>query len=837
MFNSLKSKITIPIIGILILMVLVIVVYVAISTENLVHTFENERKDAATQAVRAYLGALERQTSMVASAMGDSSVMVRLMEEGNREAVWQYVYNRKEYFGVAEIIIADANGITVARSHLPDSFGDDVSGVPSIAAGLRRENLTLYTPTPTAYMVMTSTAPILDGDRLVGSVVVNYVIGSSEFLDWLGGIFGIDATVFIRDGTSVASTLIHPETGNRAVGTVARGDIVETVIGRGEHMSINLDVFGFLPYLAYYFPLPGVDGTPNGMFFIGISQEHYQAITTSQLRLVIGISLAGLIVAAAMTILAVTRATKPVERLKETVKELSSGKVNMNLDRARLPKDEIGELTQDVYSLVDIIREIIGDLSELDQQYNKLGKMEYRVDADKYENSFKEMISSINAICDSEIDNLKDIMRILNQISDGDFDIEVADLPGDHVVFSQSYRAVSTILKDISAEVNAMIDAAAVKGDLSFKIDVSKYKGDWNKIMSGLNQVAEAVDQPISEIRRSMDALSVGRFDTFVEGDYSGSFLAIKNDVNNTIKELDVYVREIGDCLDTVSNGDLNRHIRINFEGDFNKIKLSIEHLVNNLHKTMSEISAASTQVLTGAKQISTSATDLANGAQEQASSIEQLNASIDMISQQTRQNADSAEEASDLSNKSTANAKEGNESMKQMLTAMEQIKDSSNSISKIIQAIQDIAFQTNLLSLNAAVEAARAGEHGKGFSVVAEEVRNLASRSQAAATETTGLIQNSMERVDSGSNIAISTSESLDVIVNDAGGISGIITGISDASKEQAEAISQVSVGLAQISQVVQSNSAVSEETAAASQELNSQAELLQELVSYFKL
>ena len=206
-------------------------------------------------------------------------------------------------------------------------------------------------------------------------------------------------------------------------------------------------------------------------------------------------------------------------------------------------------------------------------------------------------------------------------------------------------------------------------------------------------------------------------------------------------------------------------------------------------------------------------------------------------MTEQTRQNAASARQASELAKSARALAATGDQSMRNMVDAMSDIDASSKSIGKIIKVIDEIAFQTNLLALNAAVEAARAGVHGKGFAVVAEEVRSLAARSAKAAKETTDLIEGSLAKVTQGTNIARDTAQALHGIVEGVGQVSQIVEEIASASQDQAQGISQVNLGLNEIDMVTQQNTAVAEESASASEELSGQAEQLRQLLSAFTL
>jgi methyl-accepting chemotaxis protein len=286
-----------------------------------------------------------------------------------------------------------------------------------------------------------------------------------------------------------------------------------------------------------------------------------------------------------------------------------------------------------------------------------------------------------------------------------------------------------------------------------------------------------------------------------------------------------------------VADGYLDVEINSSSKDEIGLLAGAFQKMTEKLNDVMFHISMASEQVSSGATQLSDSSMELASGATQQASAIEELSASIEEISSQTKLNAENAKNANSITSAAKVSAVEGNQRMLEMLKAMEEINDASANISRIIKVIDDIAFQTNILALNAAVEAARAGQHGKGFAVVAEEVRNLAARSANAAKETTAMIEGSVKKVEGGTKIAQETADALEKIVRGITEVAELIGHINVASNEQALGIEQINQGIMQVSTVVQTNSATSEESAAASEELASQAVLLEEQVSKFKL
>ena len=311
-----------------------------------------------------------------------------------------------------------------------------------------------------------------------------------------------------------------------------------------------------------------------------------------------------------------------------------------------------------------------------------------------------------------------------------------------------------------------------------------------------------------------------------------------KDEIGQTMKAFTQMMRKFvyyGGAVNRVAQQDLT--FEVETLGEVDTFGNAIKQMTVNLNQMFTEINNSTVQVSTGAKQVADGAQALAQGATEQAASIEEISSSITEMADKVRENAEMANKASTLADTIKTDAEKGNRQMDEMMTAVKDINDASQSISKIIKTIDDIAFQTNILALNAAVEAARAGQHGKGFAVVAEEVRNLAAKSAEAAKDTDDMIQNSMEKSERGAKIAEETAASLVQIVAGINESGVIVAEIAQSSEEQSAGISQINLGVDQVAQVVQQNSATAQESAAASQEMSSQSTMLQELIAQFKL
>ncbi len=356
-------------------------------------------------------------------------------------------------------------------------------------------------------------------------------------------------------------------------------------------------------------------------------------------------------------------------------------------------------------------------------------------------------------------------------------------------------------------------------------------------VISIIITVAAAADL-IKTIQKSVKQLSdaakdiaLGRVDIHMEkynndefGDLVDEYVKVIDNIKNQAK-----------IAEEVSNGNLT--VTVNPKSDADLLGHSLKKLVEDNLNALTSISDAGSQVTISSSQVASASQALAQGSTEQASAIQQITASIDEIAEKTRQNAEQANSAAGLVVRAIDDVKRGNMQMQSMVSAMEDINVSSESISKIIKTIQDIAFQTNILALNAAVEAARAGEAGKGFAVVAEEVRSLAAKSQEAAEETSELIEDSIGKVNAGSKIAGETAKAMEEITKVVQESELIINGIAESSNYQATAVAQIEQAISQVSQVVQTNSATSEECAAASEELSNQASRMREMLSIYNL
>lgn len=525
--------------------------------------------------------------------------------------------------------------------------------------------------------------------------------------------------------------------------------------------------------------------------------------------------------------------TGPLKVAAEYVERISKGNIPEKLTDEY--NGDFNMIKNNLNTCIDAIDLLISDAGMLSESAIQ-GRLSTRADASSHQGDFRKIIDGFNHTLEAIVVPIDEVQNVLGRMAVNDYTVAVSDgYQGDMQKLASSVNSVRGTLLNV-LDVFSKIS----NGDIS---PLDRYKSIGQRSENDrLMPAAIKMMQSILDLIHESDLLATAALagDLSFRGDeqkFSGGYRQIIEGINRTMEAVSSPIEESAQVLQKLAQGDLTVEVTGDYKGAYDRIKNSLNHAIDSFNKLLNEINVSAAQVATGSKQVSDGSQSLSQGTTEQASSVEELTSSIAEVASQTKQNAINAAQASELSAEVKNEAARGNSQMQTMLSAMRDINESSSSISKIIKVIDDIAFQTNILALNAAVEAARAGQYGKGFAVVAEEVRNLAAKSADAAKETTTLIEGSFSKVEAGAKIANETAQELGTIAQKAEKSAELVSKIATSSNEQASAITQVDKGLDQVSTVVQANAATAEESAASSEELSGQADMLNQMVSKFKL
>lgn len=403
-------------------------------------------------------------------------------------------------------------------------------------------------------------------------------------------------------------------------------------------------------------------------------------------------------------------------------------------------------------------------------------------------------------------------------------------------------------LKSLTNEVEALIQLNVEMGnDVSRTLTITEYIALALMVIVLIlaivisvwfaGYVAKLFSVPIGKVKDASVELARGNLDIEIQKMYPDEIGEMTDSFQEAAEMIKLYIRELSRGLGEVAQGNFNIATDVEFKGDFHALADSLNRIIQSLSGTLGNIYESSEQVSMGATQMAQSAQSLAEGATNQAASVEELTATIQNITETIVHSSEKAEESFHNAERFKKEAEASNEEIKDLNLAMERINETSKEIANIITAIEDIASQTNLLSLNASIEAARAGEAGRGFAVVADQIGKLAADSATSAVNTKNLIEHAIQEIERGNEIMLRATGAIESVIQGISTLAASTNEISTLSASQADAMRQLEIGIEQISEVIQNNSAAAEQTSATSQELSAQSESLEHMVGQFSL
>ncbi|OHX22192.1 chemotaxis protein [Xanthomonas alfalfae] len=517
------------------------------------------------------------------------------------------------------------------------------------------------------------------------------------------------------------------------------------------------------------------------------SERHLVDARNAMWQAIAGLSVLALLIAA-LCWYTLSRLTRNVRRAATVAANIAQGRLDDQVSAAG--RDETGQLLDTMRQMQGQLQRVLSAQSEMAQRHDA-GQISYRMQADSFPGAYATMVHDTNALVGSHIAVKMKLAQIMSRYAIGDLSQDMDRLPGEKAVLTDTMDTVKANLSAMNSQIKLLAQAAA-NGDFSVRGDAQRFQYDFRAMVDSLNHLMATADANLHALSTVLQAIAAGDLTARMHGDFHGVFARMRDDANTTVTQL--------------------------------------ANIVGRIQQSTNAINDAASEIATGNQ-------DLSQRTEQQAANLEETAASMEELTSTVRNNAEHARRANQLVVGAATVASQGGAVVGEVVGTMAGIQTASKKIADIISIIDGIAFQTNILALNAAVEAARAGEQGRGFAVVASEVRTLAQRSAGAAKEIKHLIEDSVSRVEHGSQLVGQAGRTMQDIVDSVQNVTTIMHEISEASQQQSQGIEQVGQTVAQMDQATQQNAALVEEATAAARSMEEQAQQLRDAVSVFQL
>ena len=863
--SNLTNKILIPIFGFILILIATIIIIAFSATKSNLKSYFQEAITSKSQFMMDEVEVIKKSTLNNLDWFENSARMSKALLEKNVTSINDLGITAMKSFDIDYFLVTDTSGVVISCAHDKTENGINMRDNYLILQALQGVKISGVETTKKIPIIIQASSPLRnEKGKIIGAILIGHSLVNENFVDKIKKETGNEATIFF--GSQRVMTTIKDVSNQRIVGTKLGNPEIEKKVLEENTPYYGESTIKGSKYKAAYLPLVSSNNKVVGMLFLG---EKIDIISSLASQIGIYISIVAIVmcilILVLLRIILARTILKPIKLLVKNAEKIANGeidityvpsntkeiktlsnafemvskKLNLLIDdisllsnaaiegnyekRADISKHNgsyakaIDGINLTLDSILNPLNELIKDVNLLSDSAIK-GNLEVRADASKHKNiEFKKVINGFNNTLDAVIIPLNISANYIDRISKGDIPEKITeDYNGDFNILKNNLNQCIDAIESMKSDVRTMC-VASYEGLLSTRVDASKHKGSYFKIVKGMDDVIENLSTPMMKAGDYVERISKGDMPPLITDEYRGEFNKIKNNLNSLTNAFN----DIIEKSKLVAAGDLAVEFKKRSEND--ELIESLIGMINSFSSIVNQVQIATENIAGATIEMSSNSQQVSQGASEQAASAEEVSASMEEMAANIQQNTDNAQQTEKIAVKAAEDIIVSSKNVNETVNSMKQIADK-------VSIIGDIAFQTNILALNAAVEAARAGEHGRGFAVVAAEVRKLAEKSQIAAAEINALSKSSVQ-------IAEESGKLLESIVPDIQKTARLVQEISAASIEQNSGAEQINNAINQLNQVTQQNAAAAEEMATSTEELSSQSDQLKDMIAFFKV